>query len=306
MVSIEKISYGGWSKVYRVSNDTVEVYVTSDVGPRVMRYGFVGGDNEFYEAPHLLGKTGGEEWVNYGGHRLWHAPEMRPRTYAPDNAPVSVEEIYNGILVTQATEAISGIQKEMEITLADSGSQVNVLHRLRNNNAWTVEFAPWALSVMAAGGVGIIPQPMKGSHEEFLLPVGNLVLWAYTNMADPRWTWGDQYILLRQDSNAAVPQKAGAYVQHGWAAYARNHHLFVKRFYPNQQASYPDRGASVEMFTNKVMLEVETLGPLAPVAAGGWVEHLEHWHLFDGVPMPAHDADVAAHVLPKIETAQNG
>lgn len=306
MVSVEKISYAGWSNVYRVSNDSVEVYVTTDVGPRIIRYGFVGGDNEFYEAQEFLGKTGGTEWVNYGGHRLWHAPEMRPRTYAPDNDPVSVEKLSNGVTVTQATEATTGIQKEMEITLAEDSSRVVVLHRLRNNNQWAVEFAPWALSVMAAGGVGIIPQPVKGSHEEYLLPVSNLVLWAYTNMADPRWTWGNQYILLRQDSNATTPQKVGAYVQQGWAAYARSNHLFVKLAYPNEQATYPDRGASIEMFTNKVMLEVETLGPTEKVASGAWVEHIEQWFLFDGVPAPTNDADVAANVLPKVEAVLNG
>ena len=29
------------------------------------------------------GKTGGSEWHIYGGHRLWHAPEVMPRTYYP-------------------------------------------------------------------------------------------------------------------------------------------------------------------------------------------------------------------------------
>jgi hypothetical protein len=31
------------------------------------------------------------------------------------------------------------------------------------------------------------------------------------------------------------------------------------------------------------------------------VEHVERWHLFEDVPAPQDDADVEAHVLPKIE-----
>jgi hypothetical protein len=44
-VHIEKVSWGGWPNCYKISNGEVELIVTSDVGPRIMRYGFVGGQN---------------------------------------------------------------------------------------------------------------------------------------------------------------------------------------------------------------------------------------------------------------------
>ena len=61
-------------------------------------------------------------------------------------------------------------------------------------------YAPWALSVMDTGGTAIIPLPPRGSHEDNLLPANSMTFWAYTDMADPRWTWGEKYLLLRQDS----------------------------------------------------------------------------------------------------------
>ena len=42
-VRVEKVEYKGWPNCYRVSNGEVELVVTSDVGPRVIRFGFVGG-----------------------------------------------------------------------------------------------------------------------------------------------------------------------------------------------------------------------------------------------------------------------
>src|SRR5690349_10985616 len=42
-VKIEKTEYGGWPNCYRISNGEVELIVTTDVGPRIMHYGFVGG-----------------------------------------------------------------------------------------------------------------------------------------------------------------------------------------------------------------------------------------------------------------------
>ena len=301
MVAIEKVQYGGWDNVYRLHNGVVEVFVTADVGPRVIRFGFIGQANEFREVPEHLGKTGGDMWRSYGGHRLWHAPERSGRTNYPDNNPVTVTSQGSTLHAVAPIEARTGMQKEMEITLDDSGTHVHVLHRIRNHNLWPVEFAPWAVTVMAAGGVGILPQPIKGTHPANLLPTSKLALWAYTNMADPRWTWGEKFILLRQDTSATVPQKVGLGVTQGWTGYAHDGHLFVKAVTYQPGASYPDLGSSVELFTNTVMLEVETLGPVVMLDSGEEVTHFEDWYLFDDVPMPTNDAGVEQHIVPKIQ-----
>ena len=70
----------------------------------------------------------------------------------------------------------------------------------------------------------------------------------------------------------------------GWLAYARAGHLFVKRFDPSPGQPYPDHGSQAEIFTDHRFLELETLGPLATLAPGAAVEHVEEWQLFDGVP----------------------
>src|SRR5512135_2850813 len=89
-VKIEKTSYKGWPNCYRISNGAVELVITSDIGPRIMRYGFPGGANFFKEFSETLGKSGEPAWVPRGGHRIWAAPEDAVRTYAPDNRPVHI------------------------------------------------------------------------------------------------------------------------------------------------------------------------------------------------------------------------
>jgi hypothetical protein len=300
---MERIAYKGWKDCCRLANDRVELVVTTEVGPRIIRFGFIGRDNEFREFEATLGKTGGGEWRIYGGHRLWHAPEAEPRTYAPDNDPVEVEKHKHFTRFIQPVEASTGIQKELDVDLSETDAHVEIIHRLRNTNLWTVELAPWALSVMAPGGRAILPLPPRGPHPKHLLPTNTLTLWAYTDMSDPRWKWGERYILLRQDPRAAVPQKIGAMITDGWAAYARAGHLFLKKFNVATSAVYPDHGCSVEIFTNADMLELETLGPLIRLQPGGVVEHVEHWFLFDNVATPATDAEVDAQVLPRVHTA---
>src|SRR5664279_6630890 len=90
MITIEKTNFQGWANSWRVSNGEVELVVTGDVGPRVMRYGFAGGQNFFKEFAGQLGKTGETDWQPRGGHRVWIAPEDPVKSYAPDNAPVAV------------------------------------------------------------------------------------------------------------------------------------------------------------------------------------------------------------------------
>jgi hypothetical protein len=298
-MKFEIVEYKGWENCVRLSNDLIDVVVTIAVGPRVIRYGFLNGPNEFKEFEETLGLTGGDEWNSFGGHRLWHAPENDPRSYFPDNVPVEFEEIDGGAKFLQSVETTTGIQKEIELRLTDDSTRVEVLHRLTNRNVWPVELAPWCLSVMRTGGTAIVPLPPRGTHPEELLPTSSLAIWPFTHMNDPRWTWGEKYILLRQEESARTPQKVGIHASSKWAAYANDEHLFVKTFDYHAGAVYPDFNSCVELFTNEEILEVETLGPLSKLEPNASVQHNEVWHLFDGVSTPANDADVEREILPK-------
>ena len=81
-VKVEKIEYKGWRNCYRVSNGEVELIVTGDVGPRVIRFGFVGGQNVFKEFPDQLGGSREEKFQLRGGDRVWKAPEDPVATWA--------------------------------------------------------------------------------------------------------------------------------------------------------------------------------------------------------------------------------
>jgi len=299
-VQMEQVAYGGCAHCVKLSNGSIELIATTDVGPRLIRLGFAGGQNLFKEYAEMLGKTGGGEWRIYGGHRLWHAPEAKPRTYWPDNAPV--EHAWDGrtLKLVPPPETDCGIQKEMEVTMDPAGARVTVLHRLTNLNQWEVELAPWALTVMATGGRAIYPQEPYIPHTEYLLPARPMVLWHYTNMADPRWVWGEKCFQLKQDPSATTPQKVGFLNKQGWAAYYLKGEVFVKQFEPVPDASYPDYGCNTETFTNGDMLEIETLGPLTSLAANGAsVEHTEVWSLHK-LDLGEGEAEIVAKVLPLV------
>lgn len=301
MIKLEKIEYSGWANCFRLSNGQIELIVTSDVGPRIIHFGFAGGENELNVTADQAGRTGGEEWRVYGGHRLWHAPEQNPRSYSPDNNPIRVEEHGEFIRTIQPIEATTGIEKEMDIHMAADAPFVRITHRLRNHNVWPLTMACWAITVVEKHGTAIMPLPPRGPQPENLLPTASIAIWPYTAMNDPRWAWGHRYIMLRQDPAHPYSQKAGVATNEGWVAYVRNNHLLAKYSPQIAGAVYPDRGCTVEVYADGNGLEIETLGPLCTVEPGSMIEHVERWGLFDGVPTPTCDDDVDTHIRPKIE-----
>jgi hypothetical protein len=281
---VERIEYGGWRNCYRISNGTVEAVVTADVGPRVMRYGFTGGQNFFKEFPGQMGRSGEPAWQPRGGHRVWIAPEDAVKSYAPDNAPVEVEVAADGVVATGPVEPLTGIEKQIALRMATSGTGVEVTHRLRNAGTEPYRLAPWALTMMAPGGAGIHGFPPRGTHPEMLAPVNPLVMWAFTNLSDSRWSLLERYLVLRQDPRNPVPQKLGSFHPRTWGAYLLNGELFLKRCEARgTPAEYPDLGCSFETFTNADFLELETLGPLAVLEPGQAVTHTERWTAFRNV-----------------------
>jgi hypothetical protein len=276
----EQVEFKSWPNCIRLSNNEIELIITTDIGPRILRFGFIGGPNIFYISPADTGKTGGVEWHLYGGHRFWLAPEIFPRTYYPDNTPVSYTWDGETLKLTQDIEPETQTVKEIEIRMDPGKNEIEVLHRLINEGSSAVELAPWAISACAPGGRAIIPQEPYIDPADFLLPARPLVLWAFTKMNDPRYVWGEKFIQAKQDPKLLSETKIGVLNKQEWAAYIMDEYLFCKIFKYDPEVLYPDYGCNNEVYMNGDFLEVESLGPLIKIAPQGTIEHHEKWLLY--------------------------
>jgi hypothetical protein len=309
-VTVVNVDYAGWKNNVRLTNGDVELIATLDVGPRIISYRLAGGKNVFKEYTEQLGRSGESEWMIRGGHRLWAAPEDVARTYAPDNGPVKWRELSgDSVRLTPAPETEFGLQKEIDIKLEPQGSRVTVVHRIQNIASKPTELATWALSVMAPGGIEIIPLPPKQPHPgsaknarsaDDFAPNQSLTLWPFTDLKDPRLTLGSKYISLRQVPSRG-PTKLGLAHRMGWVGYLNGGTLFVKRFGFQKDKHYPDQGCNFETFTNEDMLEVETLGPLVRLAPGESIELQEQWELHPNVGDVTDEASIDAKVSPRMK-----
>jgi hypothetical protein len=294
-VTLEKVTCLDLPNCYKLSNGQVDVIVTTDIGPRIVHYGFAGGENILGGSGGSLAEKDRNRWQGWKGHRVWIAPEGRPKSYGPDNGPIKHTPVgANGVRLEQPVESGTGIQKTMTVTLEASGSGVTVEQSLTNRNQTPYELAVWALTIMNGGGTAIVPQEPYKAHQDALLPARPLVLWHYTDLSDPRFAIGPKFIRLSTDTAKKSPQKFGVGNKVGWAAYARDGLLFLKRMAYQEGATYPDYGSSVEVFTQSDFIELESLGPLRTLKPGESVEHTERWSLHRDVKIGKSEQEVEA------------
>jgi hypothetical protein len=283
---MEKITFLDLPNCFKLSNESIELVVSEDIGPRILFYGFKGKENILAEVPEIVLHTAIGDWKPWGGHRLWAAPEAMPRSYAPDNEPIEVKTNGNHeILLSGNIERDTGLQKEISVSLLPGSAEVTVRHTITNHTLWPVELAPWTLTIMREGGVTILPQEPYKPHDEALLPARPIVVWHFTDLTDARITLGKKYIQLRTDSHKNTPLKIGILNKQGWAAYHRGNTLFIKRFAFNPIGHYPDYESNNEAYTDGSFMELESLGTLASIAPSEKAEHIERWYLFRDVAL---------------------
>ena len=275
-----------------LANKTVRLLVTRSVGPRIISLSMNGGDNLFAELPNFVSqRPDGKEFHFLGGHRLWHAPENMPRTYALDNEPVEILSVENGLKVIQPVEDQTGIQKTLEITLVGEQPRITIRHMLTNQGLWSVECAPWAITQMRTGGVAILPMSQETTG---LLPNRSFALWPYASINNANVKLGDRYIQI--SAKMKNPFKVGFANPRGWLGYWLAGTLFVKRAEYFPQAAYYDMGSSSECYCNDKFLELETLAPITKIEPGASVTHTETWELYANVDFPGDEDEIEAMV----------
>jgi len=293
-VKISEIKYKNFGRCIRMENSFVELVITIDCGPRIIRYSIKGGDNFFYEDKNRKSKQEskamadyygkGACWYIYGGHRIWAAPEYLPQTYFPDNSRVAYKVIGSRTIVfTPPPQRKNGLQVTLEVSLDEYDCNVTVKNSIQNIGDNPQSYSVWALSVLAPGGIEIVP---LNRHDTGFLNNKLMAVWPYCNLSDKRVAFSNDLMMLKQDKKVASNFKIGTDNRRGWSAYVLKDAMFIKHFDYIEGASYPDGGMNFETYTCPSFLEMESLGPLMLVAPGDTLTHVEKWDIIDDVKLP--------------------
>lgn len=257
--------------------------------PRIVRLHLKGSDNLFADLGNDSLTTPYGDFHFRGGHRLWHSPEAMPRTYMPDVQGVSITDVPGGVRIDQPAEPWTHIAKSIEIRLNPDHPQIILTHELRNEGAWSAEFALWALTMFRLGGVALLPQPVGNVDPAGLLANRQLSIWPYSKVDDRRLILRDDFILIKADpkvTSDSSPIKVGYFNPQGWMAYWLDGILLVKRFAPVAGAPHPDGGCNTESYCNHKFLELETLSPLVALPPETTLTHTETWELYTDLDQP--------------------
>jgi hypothetical protein len=258
--------------------------VARNAGPRIVSYASNGVRQLFAHLPReSIDHFGVDPYYFIGGHRLWRAPEIPAVTYQRDDLPVTIREIETGIEITGTPDS-DGVVKVMDVTAF--GDMTVVDHVLRNEGERPVTAAPWAITQVSVGGVGVVPQARTAVDDDGVLPNRSVVMWPYTDPSDSDIVFGTRDIRIAATTNQSKA-KIGTQNTKGWIAYHLSGALFVKwAALHDDSLTYPDRGSSIECYRDDRFMELETLGPMVTLEPGDAVSHREVWKMIDVTSVP--------------------
>lgn len=266
--------------VIALESQSLRLEALASAGPRIVTLSFRGSPNLLADVPHLYQPTPWGEFYFRGGHRLWHAPEVMPGTYVPDNDEPSITVLPGRLVLEGRPEPDTGIRKQMDIRLDPDRPAVTLVHTLFNDGPAELVLAPWAITMLCLGGTAVLPTRLSPPELTGLLPDRRIIAWPYTRLDDPRLTLLDDFILIHGGSDWS-PLKVGAFSPAGWIACWLEGVLFRKCFEVHPGAPYPDFGCSAEVFTGQGMLEIESLAPLVSIPPHAFASHTESWEFYD-------------------------
>ena len=304
MVSIKEVKYKNYGKCLAISNDFMEVLVTVDIGPRIIKCNLKNKENMMFEdvernfsndVSSMFGE--GKTWYTYGGHRIWLSPEGFPETYYPDNEKVLYSTFQNGAEFMPPVQEVTGIQISVKLEMSEDKPEITLTHKITNAKKTYMKGAVWCLSVMAQGGTALVPQPTEDTG---LLPNRTLVMWPYSRFTDSRLTVCDKYITVSQDVNATDAFKLGINNTSGYSAYINKGQALVKYIEYMDGIEYPDGGCSTEVYTNNLFEELESISPLYVLAPDDSMVHVEKWTLKDGIEINEKTDEALAKVAEKL------
>lgn len=310
--------YRGWKSI-ELRNDLVQVNVVPQLGGRVLNYQ-LGGHAFLWVNPLLAGQlppasglAPDGSWLNWGGDKLWVAPQgwdsnekwAGPPDPILDGGPYRAEILTESdndavVKLTSASDPRTGMQLSRVLRLKKQSSHLNIVAAMTNISDAPKRWGIWSVTQLDAGsrsGTGWNPdlRTFVPVNRESFYAEGYRVL--YGDSKNPQFRVTDGLFCAKYER---IVGKVGLDSDAGWIATVdgMSGNVFVQRASYESDAEYPD-GASVEVWTNGLgsltaygrteqmsedpgvnpyVLESELLSPFAQLAPGESAKFTYDWY----------------------------
>ena len=298
VIKVKNIFYKGWNSAVEISNIDIKIIIVPETG-RILFYGFIDGENLFYENEELEGvnfkkgeyfkKDNIIQAPNVGGNRVLPCSEdyfhlLTGSRHVPDpfiNASsYTITFLKNGIVLESPISNILGIQIIRTITISEKGTGVNIEQELVKKQACLrkeIEEIPltiWSLSKIKTPNISYVPVSKNSCFKKGF----TISKWPDAkNNAVENVSVNNNIVALK--SSEDLPQKIGSDARNWVAGYLQNT-LFVEDFTFENDEKYPDNGTSVTIFGNDLFTELECLSPEKTLKIGESIKYNLNWSLY--------------------------
>jgi hypothetical protein len=266
--------YKGWNSMC-LSNGFAELYIVPQIGGRIVQYKF--DDKEFFwvnpqltdKLPPATGLDPDGGWLNYGGDKLWPAPQgwsndrqwPGPPDAVLDGQPYTMEQLPAdkngavGVRLTSRKDFRSGISFSRVIRLHPYGTRVSIEATMTNIDNKPRRWGIWAHTQLDAGkadgnGYNSLMNAFCPINPKSCFPKGYDVIFGEKD--NPSFQADYDKSMMKVNYQYRVG-KIGMDSDAGWIATidGRTGDVFIHRFIYEPGKEYPD-GSSVEFWHNGI------------------------------------------------------
>ncbi len=270
LCSVTEESYLGWDAI-KMTNGIVTLHIVPAIGGRVIQFEL--GDHDYFSIhPKLKGKVVpaaesdfGMEWKNYGGDKIWTAPQgwqsdaewPGPPDPVLDAGPYTLEIVANdkreaAVRLTSPSGSRSGVQIGRTIRIRTGSSTVNVELFMKNTSKRQVRWSLWEVTQHDASDPNDPKQYNKDLwaycpvNPRSMFPRGFNCMFGLMN--NPAFTLDESGSLFRVHYRYQVG-KVGLDANAGWLAVVNRttRHAFFESYDYVSNAAYADN-SSVEFW----------------------------------------------------------
>lgn len=264
------LEFDGWW----LRNPAAEAFIIAKPYPRLVAFRLSGRASPLHvSALH-----------EFFGVRTWFLePSETYQSGLPARAPATLDA-NNGpgrLMLTGGKERVTELQLTMDFALDERAPRLTVTHTLLNLRGGPRRLAAWAINAVEANGIGLT----AWRREERRL------LTLYHDTAPREAAVRAEPTVLAVDyrlSPSTIFSKVGTDTACGWGAFVWENMALKSSVAHQADAEYPEGGGTVTFFNSGPMEdgrfgEVENVGPLTDVPAGGSVRLTQTLALIDGI-----------------------
>lgn len=264
------IPYAGWNNCIHLSNTVCEAVITTDVGPRIIRYSKVGGPNLLHVDEYAAGQT--EEtktWRAYAGHSfdayvngdIFLPPENVPVTYTLGADRIDFDPVQ-----------FDGVSKTIAIRMCRRGG-LEIKETITNTGDAAISVAVQGNTLLPSGGIAAMPltaAPVMGGER-------------------PELKQGEKLSLIEPDQVYPSDFEVAGHADELWCGYFHQGQLFIMTS-PEVEGEYKD-DINVSFSANPRRVKISSHSPEVVLQPGESVTLTEVWNIFDQLPRPKDEAE---------------